>query len=84
MASQGAYVLGLISILLLTPLASKAVLMLPLQPYELAVGLAVFCCMPTSLSANIALTGVRLQLTIPQIPVASFPVPIVNTDTSST
>lgn len=58
MESRGACVLGLIAILLLTPLASKAILLIPLKPYELVVGLAVFCCMPTSLSANIALTGV--------------------------
>ena len=62
MESRGACVLGLIAILFLTPLASKAVLMVPLKPYELVVGLAVFCCMPTSLSANIALTGVSWSL----------------------
>jgi solute carrier family 10 (sodium/bile acid cotransporter), member 7 len=59
MENLGAFILGLASILFITPLASKAILMLKLQPYELAVGLAVFCCMPTSLSANIALTAVR-------------------------
>ena len=31
---------------------------LPLQPREMGIGLAVYCCMPTSLSTNIALTQV--------------------------
>jgi len=47
---------GVTSILLLTPLVSLAVLQLPLHPPELALGLAVFCCMPTALSSGVAFT----------------------------
>ncbi len=50
---------GLASILLITPMLSFALLKLPLQPAEMALGLAIYCCMPTSLSTNIALTQVR-------------------------
>ena len=49
---------GFVSILLLTPLLAPAAYRLPLQPPELALGLAVFCCMPTTLSTGIALTQV--------------------------
>ena len=49
---------GLAAILLITPLMSFAVLKLPLQPPAMALGLAIYCCMPTSLSTNIALTQV--------------------------
>jgi sodium/bile acid cotransporter 7 len=49
---------GLTSILLLTPLAALLVLRLPLQPPEMALGLAVFCCVPTTLSTGVTLTTV--------------------------
>ena len=53
-----ALVWGLAAILLITPLMAFAVLKLPLQPPAMALGLAIYCCMPTSLSTNIALTQV--------------------------
>ena len=53
------FALGLLTILFATPLVGYMVLSAPIQPPEFAIGLAVFCCMPTSLSANIALSGVR-------------------------
>ena len=56
---RGAVLFGLLSILVFTPMLSKLVLAVPLTPVEFSYGMAVFCCMPTSLSANIALTQVR-------------------------
>jgi hypothetical protein len=53
-----AVVYGVAAILFITPLVSLAVLALPLQPPVLALGLAVFCCMPTALSSGITLTQV--------------------------
>nr|GLL40139.1 probable sodium/metabolite cotransporter BASS4, chloroplastic [Ipomoea trifida] len=47
---------GLASILFLTPLFSKIILLLRLQPQEFITGLAIFCCMPTTLSSGVALT----------------------------
>ncbi|KAF7820372.1 putative sodium/metabolite cotransporter BASS4, chloroplastic [Senna tora] len=47
---------GLVSILFLTPYFSKAILQVQLQPQEFITGLAVFCCMPTTLSSGVALT----------------------------
>ncbi|XP_057789337.1 probable sodium/metabolite cotransporter BASS4, chloroplastic isoform X2 [Salvia miltiorrhiza] len=47
---------GLASILFFTPLFSKIILMLKLQPQEFVTGLAIFCCMPTTLSSGVALT----------------------------
>ncbi|KAL4575305.1 hypothetical protein LXL04_022147 [Taraxacum kok-saghyz] len=47
---------GLASILLFTPLFSRIVLQLHLQPQEFVTGLALFCCMPTTLSSGVALT----------------------------
>lgn len=58
--APGSVAYGITSILLITPLIALAVLRLPLQPPELALGLAVFCCMPTALSSGVALTTVRL------------------------
>jgi sodium/bile acid cotransporter 7 len=46
---------GVASILLLTPLAACLALALPL-PREFCLGLAVFCCMPTTLSSGVSLT----------------------------
>lgn len=59
--SWGAVLFGMLSILVFTPLAAILALRLPLQPPELAFGLAVFCCMPTTLSSGVSLTQVRLS-----------------------
>lgn len=56
--SWGAALFGFISILVITPLAGFAALRLPLHPPELALGLAVFCCMPCTLSSGVSLTQV--------------------------
>ncbi|KAL8090249.1 putative sodium/metabolite cotransporter BASS4, chloroplastic [Apium graveolens] len=47
---------GLVSILLLTPLFSRLIMQLHLQPQEFVTGLAIFSCMPTTLSSGVALT----------------------------
>lgn len=47
---------GLTSILLLTPFLSKIIMLIRLQPQEFVTGLAIFSCMPTTLSSGIALT----------------------------
>nr|GEX35400.1 probable sodium/metabolite cotransporter BASS4, chloroplastic [Tanacetum cinerariifolium] len=47
---------GLASMLMLTPLFSRVILRLHLQPQEFVTGLAMFCCMPTTLSSGVALT----------------------------
>ncbi|KAK1301138.1 hypothetical protein QJS10_CPB13g01615 [Acorus calamus] len=47
---------GLVSILLLSPFFSKLILRLHLAPQEFVTGLAIFCCMPTTLSSGVALT----------------------------
>ena len=60
LSAWGATLYGFVSILAITPLAALLALRLPLQP-ELAVGLAVFCCMPTTLSSGVTLTQVRLM-----------------------
>ena len=39
--------------------AALAALRLPFLPPEFAFGLAVFCCMPTTLSSGVSLTQVR-------------------------
>jgi hypothetical protein len=59
--ATGAVSYGLASILLLTPLLGFAAIQLPLAPRELAVGLAVFCCMPTALSSGVTFTQVGLE-----------------------
>ena len=57
-ASQapGALAFGLLSILVFTPLLALPVLRLPIEPFALPAGLAVFLSMPTTLSSGIALT----------------------------
>lgn len=82
--SGGAVAYGLASILLLTPLAALAVLKLPLQPPELALGLAVFCCMPTALSSGTALTtqvggnvALALLLTVASNTLGVFTMPLM-------
>ncbi|XP_043703101.1 probable sodium/metabolite cotransporter BASS4, chloroplastic [Telopea speciosissima] len=47
---------GLVSILLLTPFLSRIILQLKLSPQEFVTGLAIFSCMPTTLSSGVALT----------------------------
>ncbi|XP_022747811.1 probable sodium/metabolite cotransporter BASS4, chloroplastic isoform X1 [Durio zibethinus] len=49
-------VFGLCSILLFTPYFSRVVLQIELQPQEFVTGLAIFNCMPTTLSSGVALT----------------------------
>lgn len=62
--SPGSLAYGLLSILVLTPLLAMVALALPLEHMALSVGLAVYCCVPTSLSSNIAMTQVRV-LSVP-------------------
>ncbi|KAG8645356.1 hypothetical protein MANES_10G058650v8 [Manihot esculenta] len=49
-------ILGLCSILFFTPYLSRIILQIQLQPQEFVTGLALFCCMPTTLSSGVALT----------------------------
>ncbi|KAL4447317.1 hypothetical protein ABPG77_007350 [Micractinium sp. CCAP 211/92] len=80
--STAALAYGLVAILAATPLLALAVLRLPLQPPEMALGLAVFCCMPTTLSACVALTtasggnaAVALLLTVTTNMLGVFSIP---------
>ncbi len=50
-----AVVAGLVSILCVTPCLGFAAAALPLTPSAFASGLAVFCCVPTTLSSGVAL-----------------------------
>lgn len=59
LSSWGAALFGLLSILAFSPLLGVLALRLPLQPPELAFGLAVFCCVPCTLSSGVSLTQVR-------------------------
>ncbi|CAM8895636.1 unnamed protein product [Rhodiola kirilowii] len=47
---------GLASILVLSPIVSKLIYQFPLAPREFVTGLAIFCCVPTTLSSGVALT----------------------------
>lgn len=75
---------GAFSILLLTPVIGTLIaFQLPVDPY-LQLGLALFCCMPTTLSSGIALTGqargnvaLALLLTVLTNTVGIFTVPFV-------
>ena len=58
LSAWGAIAFGFASILFITPLAALAVQRLPLGSPELTLGLAVFCCMPTTLSSGVSLTQV--------------------------
>ncbi|XP_010554509.1 PREDICTED: probable sodium/metabolite cotransporter BASS4, chloroplastic [Tarenaya hassleriana] len=49
-------VFGLFSILFFTPFFSRLIMQIQLQPQELVTGLAIFSCMPTTLSSGVALT----------------------------
>ncbi|CAM6125691.1 unnamed protein product [Calypogeia fissa] len=51
-------VFGLVSILLITPLAAIPILSLQSSPRELVVGLAIFACVPTTLSSAVCLTQI--------------------------
>lgn len=84
LAARGAVAYGLASVLLLTPLAALIALRLPLQPPALALGLAVFCCVPTTLSSGIALTSavggnaaLALLLTLATNIAGVFTIPLV-------
>eukprot|EP00775_Hariotina_reticulata_P005264 gene5264-5499_t len=56
LSATGAITYGLVSILLLTPLLGVVAVQLPLSPPSLALGLGVFCAMPTALSSGITFT----------------------------
>ncbi|XVE90877.1 hypothetical protein DITRI_Ditri20bG0111500 [Diplodiscus trichospermus] len=47
---------GLCSILVFTPYFSRLILQIQLRPQEFVTGLAIFNCMPTTLSSGVALT----------------------------
>ncbi|KAG6629669.1 probable sodium/metabolite cotransporter BASS4, chloroplastic isoform X2 [Carya illinoinensis] len=49
-------IFGLVSILLVSPLFSRLILQVQLAPQEFVTGLAIFSCMPTTLSSGVALT----------------------------
>lgn len=51
-----AVVFGMAAILFLTPLLGFIFIAIPLEPREFAVGLAIFCCVPTTLGVGVALT----------------------------
>ncbi|KAL2249324.1 UNVERIFIED_CONTAM: putative sodium/metabolite cotransporter BASS4, chloroplastic [Sesamum indicum] len=53
---------GLASILIFTPFFSKIILLLKLQPQEFVTGLAIFSCMPTTLSSGVALTRIPFSV----------------------
>ncbi|KAJ1699676.1 hypothetical protein LUZ63_008188 [Rhynchospora breviuscula] len=56
MEAWPAGVFGLSSILLLTPLLSKLIMQIQLVPPEFVTGVAIFSCMPTTLSSGVTLT----------------------------
>lgn len=49
-------IINFCSILFFTPYLSRIILQIQLQPQEFVTGLALFCCMPTTLSSGVALT----------------------------
>ncbi|CAO2046007.1 unnamed protein product [Urochloa humidicola] len=49
---------GLVSILLITPFLAQVVMQVQLLPREFITGLAMFCCMPTTLSSGVTLTQI--------------------------
>ncbi|XP_059462010.1 probable sodium/metabolite cotransporter BASS4, chloroplastic [Corylus avellana] len=49
-------VFGLVSILMISPYFSRAILQMQMKPQEFVTGLAIFSCMPTTLSSGVALT----------------------------
>ena len=58
-ALESWYVLlyGVFLILILTPLFALAVVHIPIHPHEYALGLAIFCTVPTSLGVGVTLTS---------------------------
>lgn len=54
--AYAAVAFGLTSILLLSPLLLFAIVLVPLEPTEFALGLALFVAMPTTVSSSVALT----------------------------
>mmetsp|Transcript_7498 Transcript_7498/g.46100 ORF Transcript_7498/g.46100 Transcript_7498/m.46100 type:complete len:415 (-) Transcript_7498:220-1464(-) len=56
LSSKAALLYGFAMVLMLTPLVGIAVQSLPIQPAEFRMGLALFCCMPTSLTSAVTLT----------------------------
>ncbi|CAI7841507.1 unnamed protein product [Closterium sp. NIES-53] len=69
--SWPAFLYGSLSTLAITPLMALLVLRLPLLPRELPTGLALFCCMPATITAGISLaraahanTALALGLTV--------------------
>ncbi|CAL8461786.1 g1317 [Coccomyxa elongata] len=84
LSAWGAILYGFASILFITPLAALVVLRLPLGSPALALGLAVFCCMPTTLSSGVSLTqavggnaALALLLTVGTNLVGIFTMPFV-------
>lgn len=84
LSAWGSILYGLVTILLITPLAGFVALRLPLHPPELAFGLTVFCCMPTTLSSAISLTqtvggntALALLLTVSSNLLGIFTMPFV-------
>ena len=53
---RGAVVYGLIAIVFVTTLMSLLVRIIPFKPEEFCIGLAIFCCVPTTLGVGVALT----------------------------
>jgi len=51
-----AVLFGIVSILFFTPLLGFIFLAIPLSPPEFSLGLAIFCCVPTTLGVGVALT----------------------------
>ncbi|CAL4887559.1 unnamed protein product [Urochloa decumbens] len=49
---------GLVSILLITPFLAQFIMQVQLLPREFITGLAMFCCMPTTLSSGVTLTQI--------------------------
>ncbi|KFM29246.1 hypothetical protein F751_1622 [Auxenochlorella protothecoides] len=75
---------GLTAVLGLTSALAPLVLRLPLAPPELAIGFAVFCCMPTTLSTGVVLTqavrgnaAVALMLTVSSNLLSVLSVPLL-------
>lgn len=52
------FILGMLSILAITPMLGLAVREIPFSIKEFSTGLAIFCAVPTTLSAGVALVQV--------------------------
>jgi len=51
-----AVLFGILAILFVTPLLGFVFYNIPLEPREFSLGLAIFCCVPTTLGVGVALT----------------------------